>query len=363
VKIDKVYSLLSGVLPSISVVKQKQRIRRELIRKCLLSENDHLHIFIAVKQVNWEQYGLVDSWRSLARVTWYDWGNRFDQYAPHWHDTGKSAFNDDLLHTVMECHSRDRIDLFFSYLSGRWVYSHTIDTIRQAGICTVNYAFDDSQSFWGRYERSGWSGNALLSRHYDFSIIAQHPYNEKKYRLIGAAALFLPSAGNPSAFYIKKVQQKRKFLISLVGQKTPERDQLIDYLRSNNIPVHVAGKGWDTGEITHEEMITIFRNSLLVLGSGIHGTSRGISLKGRDFEIPLTGTAYITTDNPVLRNYFVPSQEIVFYKTKEELLDTIRYYRENQDEAIAIGKAGQKRALSEHTWEHRWREVLTLIKK
>jgi spore maturation protein CgeB len=87
---------------------------------------------------------------------------------------------------------------------------------------------------------------------------------------------------------------------------------------------------------------------------------RCIGLKGRDFEVPMTGVAYMTTYNHELAQYFEPGKEIIFYKDSNELINKINYYLEHSKEAVKIGLAGRKRALTDHTWEKRWKQLLEI---
>ncbi|MBI5307878.1 MAG: hypothetical protein HZB37_06020, partial [Planctomycetes bacterium] len=120
-------------------------------------------IFAAVHHVNWEKYGLVNGWSGIADVIHYDWGTAFNQYAPDWRQVGKPAFNQELLRRVESAHHEKAIDIFFAYLSGRWVYPDTIRTIGNMGLLTINISLDDTVMFRGLQEPGGLSGNAEIA--------------------------------------------------------------------------------------------------------------------------------------------------------------------------------------------------------
>ena len=44
---------------------------------------------------------------------------------------------------------------------------------------------------------------------------------------------------------------------------------------------------------SQEKMLEVYNNSLVTLGFGYIGKTNLVGLKGRDFEVPLTGTAYL----------------------------------------------------------------------
>ena len=109
-------------------------------------------------------------------------------------------------------------------------------------------------------------------------------------------------------------------------------------------------------------MLSIYYASKLIIGFGYAGsdTSKTV-LKGRDFEIPLTGTPYLTSYNKDLAKHFKEGEEILFFRTKEEALQIIRNYENKDDELSTIGGNGKLRALSDHQWQQRWLKVLNYI--
>jgi len=318
-------------------------------------------LFIAVKNVNWEKAGLVDSWENIAPYTHWDWGNDYDQYASDWSVKGKAQFNEELIDRIMDKRKKDGVNLFFSYLSGRWVYPETIKKIGKEGIFTVNLGFDDSQSFWSRKEAGYWSGNAEICRYYDLNLTLQSPRDVSKYSRVGARGEFLFPGGNDKAFYPVKAA-KKDIAVSFIGQPYGERGRILDYLKRNRIEIQGFGKGWPSGMISRDEMLNIYSSSLITLGFGYVGnSSKKTGLKGRDFEIPLTGTAYLTTYNPELAKCFAEGEEILFYRNKQELKNIILRYLKSPERLLEIGRKGRERALKDHLWSDRWEKVLNIF--
>ena len=122
------------------------------------------------------------------------------------------------------------------------------------------------------------------------------------------------------------------------------------------------GAGWPEGKISQEKMLEVYGNSLINLGFGYTSNTNILGLKGRDFEVPLTGTAYLTTYHEELARSFLPDKEMIFYVNEEDLLRKVRYYLENPEKAKKIGLAGRRKALAEHTWEKRWQEILEVCR-
>lgn len=330
--------------------EQRQRLREQSPR-----------VFVAVKHHNWEHAGLIDSWAEVAETVPWDWGDQYDQHASDWYTEGKPAFNEELYERVAAAHREKPLTHFFGYLSGRWVYPETIRRIGELGIITLNFGFDDSHRFWGKYRQGQWTGNAGIARAFDLNITAQDPADVAKFRLSGARALYLPPGGNPKAFANLPKVEKRHF-VSFVGQCYGVRKDYIDYLRKHGIEVYARGEGWPEGPVSHEEMLEIYAASHIILGFGFTGHSRRkTAVKGRDFEIPLTGTPYLTSYNSILASLFTEGEEILFYRNQEDLLNLLKYLRQNRSQLNHIGSTGCSRALEHQTWQHRWHRALIAI--
>lgn len=350
----------------LSELAQVVRIQHHLSERQRLGELGQLperpRVFIAVKNTNWEQAGLVDSWQGLADTIHYDWGDNFDQNAANWFSHGRDAFGEALFQQVAAAHRQQPVDIFFSYLSGRWVSREAIERIGQLGIVTVNYDFDDSRKFWNSRKHGIYTGSAEIASAFDLCVSAQSSSNVGKYAAIGANPLFLPAGGNDAVFASVEPALERGVPVSFIGQNYGEREAWIEALEAAGVAVTKRGLNWPDGPLTLDEMLALYSTSLLTIGFGFIGKSRQVGLKGRDFEVPMTGCAYLTTYNEELANYFEAGVEILFYRTQQELQEIARYYISRPKEAIAIGLAGRKKALDSHRWEHRWGALLEVIR-
>ena len=84
-------------------------------------------------------------------------------------------------------------------------------------------------------------------------------------------------------------------------------------------------------------------------------------LRLRDFEAPMSAAFYFTGYQEEIKEYYEIDKEIICYDTKEELVDKIKYYLKHQVEADKIKNAGYNRALKDHTWDNRFRELFRKI--
>lgn len=344
-----------------SLREQTSKIRTHLISTGKMPSSKHRpRVFVAVHHVNWEKYGLVDGWTEIADVICYDWGNSYDQYAPNWHKRGKPDFNKELIRQVELAHHEKPVDLFFSYLSGRWVYPETIRAIGKMNLITVNISFDDTIKFWGHQETSGFSGNAEIAPAFDLCITCQAEEDVQKYAKVGARSLFLPPGANPNTFSALPVP--RDIPVSFVGQCYGIRPNIVAFLKDRGISVQTFGKGWPSAELSQQEMNTIYSRSLINLGFGFIGDSTQLTgLKCRDFEVPLMGGLYLTTYNQGLETCFTIGEEIDCYRDEMELLSKLSYYTTHTDIAFKIGATGKMRCLQDHTWVNRFETILTCV--
>jgi spore maturation protein CgeB len=109
-------------------------------------------------------------------------------------------------------------------------------------------------------------------------------------------------------------------------------------------------------------MVRIYSKSRISLGfGGVEGYGDAYCLKGRDFEIPMSGGLYLTEYHPELEAVYELGKEIVVYRGFDDLAASIRRLLSHPDEADAIRAAGRRRALAEHTWTMRFERVFSLL--
>jgi spore maturation protein CgeB len=77
----------------------------------------------------------------------------------------------------------------------------------------------------------------------------------------------------------------------------------------------------------------------------------------------MSGSFYLTHDNPDLHTLFTTGKEIETYQSIEDCIAKVRYYLAHDTEREAIAYAGRQRAISEHTWDHRFNTLLDTLKE
>jgi spore maturation protein CgeB len=133
-------------------------------------------------------------------------------------------------------------------------------------------------------------------------------------------------------------------------------------LRQRGIEVECFGKGWPNGAIANEEMNSVYNKSRVNLGCGGIGFSKNLlCLKGRDFEVPMSGAVYLTQNNPELSLLFDIGREILTYADIEDCAAQIRAILGDEERAARIRTAARERCLKDHTYCARWTHVLQTL--
>ncbi len=119
--------------------------------------------------------------------------------------------------------------------------------------------------------------------------------------------------------------------------------------------------------LLQRDLVRMFSQSHLSLGFATAGNShrtekRLTHLRLREFEAPMSGALYLTEDQPELAEYFEPGAEVLTYADRDDLLDKSRYYLAHSEQAERIRRAGLRRALAEHTWQHRFARLFAELR-
>ena len=147
-----------------------------------------------------------------------------------------------------------------------------------------------------------------------------------------------------------------------MGQCYGNRPEIIRKLNNCGIRVEAYGYGWPNGPLSTEEMVKMYSRSKINLGfGGVVGYTNTYCLKGRDFEIPMSGGLYLTEHNPELERCYELGKEIATYTDLDDLVMKIRYFLSNHKKADSIRNKGMQRSLSEHTWELRFGKIFQLM--
>ncbi|CEG13821.1 conserved hypothetical protein [groundwater metagenome] len=142
---------------------------------------------------------------------------------------------------------------------------------------------------------------------------------------------------------------KDKFLI---------RGYITQNIKTENIKRCYRGEsfGLDMYNVLYNSKITLNRH-------GEVSISQQYANNMRLFEATGMGAFLITDYKENLNDLFRIGKEIETYTDTKELIKKIQYYLDNEDERKKIAEAGQRRTLTDHTYEKRMKELIKIIEK
>jgi spore maturation protein CgeB len=318
-----------------------------------------LSIITVYHNYNWEDGAFKPALDKFGTVRHYDWFKEFDHSEPSWRGSVKAEMNRDLVGRIGQWFAAERPDVIFTYLSGELVFPETIQTLRSFGIPMIHFSLNDKEHFVGKVRGGQAFGSRDICRWFDLCWTSTEDAL-KKYCVEGALPVYLPEGANPELH--RPLELPKSIDVSFVGQCYGNRPEIIRRLGTEGIRVETFGYGWPNGPLSTEGMVRLYAKSRINLGfGGVEGHEGAYCLKGRDFEIPMSGGLYLTEYHPELERMYDLGKEIVTYRGFDDLLTNIRHLLSDPQRAEAIRQAGFRRARRDHGWEMRFDRVFTLM--
>jgi hypothetical protein len=277
-------------------------------------------------------------------------------------EAGKNAslLNSNRLLEVIESIYKDGwLDCLFGQLLSNRMEPFALKKVQELGVPIVNIAMDDRHIFRGNKIYGRWSGTAGLIGYVDLVCTTAQECC-LWYQVEGCPSIYLPEASDPELYYPRS--GKKKYDVCFIGANYGIRSKIVKTIQKRGINIICYGNDWPNGRIDTKYVPELFARSKIVLGVGTIGHCTDFyALKMRDFDGPMSGSMYITHDNPDLYELYEVGKEIITYKTPKECAEKIKYYLGNDDEREKIARAGRLRAEKEHTWEKRFQEVFNIL--
>ena len=318
-----------------------------------------LKILAIYHHYNWENESLKPSLEQFGFVRHYDWCEEFNHQDKSWQRSIKSKMNDELIRRVKLWSREDSTDVIFAYLSGEIVAPETLKEIASIGIPMVNLSLNDKEAFVGKVKKGLAMGAKDISRYFNLCWTSTEDALEK-YCVEGALPIYLPEGANPMVH--KPCDLEKTIDVSFVGQYYGNRPEIVQKLKQHGISIEAYGFGWPNGPLSTQDMVRMYSRSKINLGfGGVEGYKNTYCLKGRDFEIPMSGGLYLTEYHPELEKFYELGKEIVTYTDFGDLIKKIQQLLSNPEKANMIRGQGRQRALREHSWEMRFGKIFNLM--
>lgn len=148
---------------------------------------------------------------------------------------------------------------------------------------------------------------------------------------------------------------------------------VLEYL-AEKTPIEFFGYGSDSlppnspirrkhhGEVWGLDMYRSLARSKITLNRHINVAENNAN-NMRLYEATGVGALLLTDRKDNLGELFDVGREVVAYSTQEEAAELITYFLAHPEEAAAIAAAGQRRTLSEHTYEQRMKELAPILQR
>jgi len=224
--------------------------------------------------------------------------------------------------------------------------------------------------------------SSQLALYYDFVFTIDSAALEFYKKNGHKNAYQLPLATEPQVFRPKEIEERFKSDICIVGYPYPERIQYIQLLLQNtpyqiklvgkwrkllyrylNNPKLTIHEGWVEPSIAAD----YYNGAKIVLNThrpfnlkqnqnrvGIDGKS----INNRTFDVAACETFQLIDFKEDLQKFFIEDEEMVSYRSSEELFSKINHYMQFEDERQRIAANARNRVLNEHTFEHRLDNLL-----
>ena len=317
-----------------------------------------LHIFLAYSVFNWEAV-LPKALAPFGQVSEYEWRSLgYDELAPDWLKR-RDQMNAEMLQAFHAERQRRPIDVVVCYASGFTVAPEVLQEMAAHGAVITNFCFDDRTRWPGPVSGGRFESTAAIAHAVDLNLTVD-PDGIARYFAYGGLSMFHPEAADPE--WYRPVDVPFQYDVSFIGSRFGWRPTLIEGLRRRGIDVACFGKGWANGPVTVEDMNRIYSASRINLGFGGVGHSmKVLCLKGRDFEVPMSGGLYLTQHDPGLSLVFDIGREILTYRDVDDCARIIRATLDDPAGAAVIRRAGHERSLREHTYLERWTRVFRTL--
>ena len=272
---------------------------------------------------------------------------------------------------VLESIEERKIDILICMaqapISGR-----VLTELRKRGVITVLWFMEDYLRF--TYWRE-------MAKFYDFVFTIQKGECLDLIRQAGAGEVhYLPMGCDPAVHRPLELSPEERAEwgspISFVGAGYHNRQQTFASLAE--LPFKIWGTEWpgcrpfdrmiqaSGRRLSPDEYIKIFNATDININ--LHSSTErdgvdpfGDFVNPRTFELASVGAFQLVDERSLLAENFEPGKEVITFSNARDLKEKIDYYLQRPDERREIGARARERALREHTYAHRIRDMLSMI--
>lgn len=252
------------------------------------------------------------------------------------------------------------------------ITGRVLNELRARGVVTVLWFMEDYLRF------TYWKE---MAKFYDFVFTIQNGECLNLIKSAGAGEVhYIPAGCDPIIHtplsLTPEDKQEWGSPISFVGAGYHNRQQV--FASFAEMPFKLWGTEWPGCKpfdrmlqkggkrLTPEEYIKIFNGTDININLHSSTERDGVDPYGdfvnpRTFELAAAGAFQLVDERSLLPELFEVGKEIITFSDPKDLKSKIAYYLERPEERKAIAARARERALREHTYGHRIKEMLSLI--
>lgn len=188
----------------------------------------------------------------------------------------------------------------------------------------------------------------------------------RKLQRVGLNAHLLHEAHNPD--WHRPVAGVANDKVVVAGNFYGHRQFIVRRLLDHGVPLDLYGPPiprWGDPALAsiHRNQYLVREEKSAAFGQGLACLNsmhvvEGNALNCRAFEVAGAAGLQLIEQRPVIEACFVPGKEVLVFDSLTELLDHIERARRKPNEVGKIREAGHRRALAEHTYQHRLEHIL-----
>jgi len=164
--------------------------------------------------------------------------------------------------------------------------------------------------------------------------------------------------------------------VSFIGTWSPKKERLLRELhaRRPNVRMRIWGEQWNAHQrrrglddvvqgraVEGEEYVRAIAASkinLCILSEPRAGSSSGDQITSRTFHIPACGGFMLHERTLELLEVLAEPSDVACFADPDELILQVERYLADDAQRMAIATSGRRRVESEHSWDHRIREII-----
>jgi spore maturation protein CgeB len=246
-------------------------------------------------------------------------------------------------------------DLVFIY-RGTHIYPKTIQKLKESFGCKV-YGYNNDDPFSSEYKNYIWRFYKKLIPLYDH-IFSYRWKNIDDYKSIGydRVSLLRSYYIRENNFHIENLKKNNYSCdVIFIGHFEDDgRDDAIKLLIDNNIDVKLYGTEWEQSKYysffikKQGEIKPLYADYNLALNSAkialvFLSKLNNDTYTRRCFEIPATKTMMMAEYTDDLNSMFKEKIDAEYFRNKDELLEKVKYYLNNESKLLEISRNGYER--------------------